>query len=100
MTESKKGKGLAKEHTGLTHGHKQQCGEGQREGGQGLGGGRQREGWKVGTSVIVSIIKIKKKCKKKFTCSLYQKPDLKKIEKILSVHFYIEALDINFITLF
>ena len=50
--------------TWMTHRHRQQCADGQREGGQELDGGGQR-GWKMGTSVIVSIIKIKKKIRKK-----------------------------------
>ena len=37
-------KGLAREHTYITHSRRQQCGDGQREGGWGLGGGRQRGG--------------------------------------------------------
>ena len=44
-------KGLAKEHIFLTHGHRQQCGDGL---------GRKDRGWveagKVGTSAIVSTI--------------------------------------------
>ena len=45
-------KGLAKEHTGMAHGHKQQCGDGLREGG--IGDWMEvakRE--KVGTTVVV-----------------------------------------------
>ena len=37
-------KALAKDHICMTHGHRQQCGNSQREGGQGLGGGGQRRG--------------------------------------------------------
>lgn len=50
MTGRKKVKGLAKEYTGITHRHSQQCGNGQRSEGvkgagedrQELGGGKQR----------------------------------------------------------
>ena len=45
-------KGLVKEHPCITHGHRQQWGDGQREGGQGLGGGRQKVE-EMGTSIIV-----------------------------------------------
>ena len=36
------------------------CGDGQREGGRGLGGGCKGWGWGMGTSGIASTIKIKK----------------------------------------
>ena len=57
-------KGLAKEHICTTHRHRPQCGDGQREVGAGRGGGGQRGGGEMGTSVIVSTIKIKFKKKK------------------------------------
>ena len=42
-TGQKKVKGSAGEHISMAHGHRQQCGDGQREGGlQGLGGSGQR----------------------------------------------------------
>ena len=47
-------KGLDKEHVCLTHRHRQQCGDGQRE-----GAGVWKRGAKRGK--IMSIIKIKKK---------------------------------------
>ena len=53
-------KGLAKEHKCITHGHRQQCGDGQREGGAGLGR-RGTGGGKMGTSVTMSTIKNKEK---------------------------------------
>ena len=37
-------KGLAKEHICTTHRHRQQCGDGQKEGGAGLGGVRRSGG--------------------------------------------------------
>ena len=43
----------------MTHGHRQQCGDGQREGGQGQGGGGHSGAGEMRTSVIVSIINIK-----------------------------------------
>ena len=51
-------KGLAKEHICITHRHRQQCGDGQREGGTEW---RRAKGVKMGASVTVSIMKIKKK---------------------------------------
>ena len=53
-------KRLAKEYTYKTHRHRRQCGDGQREGKAGVGGGGQMGG-EMGTSVIVSTIKIKLK---------------------------------------
>ena len=50
-------KGLAKEQIGINQRHRQQGGDGQREGQWRLGGDGQRG--KVGTSVIVSTIKTK-----------------------------------------
>ena len=47
--------GAAKDDIGLSHRCRQQCGDGQREGGLGAKGG------KMGTSVIVPAIKIKLK---------------------------------------
>ena len=50
-------KGLVKEHVRIIHGHRQQCGDGQREG----GGRVLEEGAKwgeMGTSAIVATIKI------------------------------------------
>ena len=48
------------QRTYMTCRHRQQCGEGQRGGGD-RAGCRQAKGWKMGTSVIVSIVNIKKK---------------------------------------
>ena len=41
---TKEGKGLAREHIRITHRHRQQCGDSQREGGQGMGAGGQTAG--------------------------------------------------------
>ena len=58
----KKPKELDKEQICMTHRHKQQCGDGQR--GRGAGAGwRQGKQEKMGTSLIVSTIKMKKKNK-------------------------------------
>ena len=46
-----------KEHTCVTHGHRQQGDDGQREGGGGAGR-KWAKGEKMGTSAIVSTIKI------------------------------------------
>ena len=60
----KKVKGLTKKNICITHRHRQQCGDGQREGGAGAGW-RQASGVKMRTSVIVSMIKIRKRKKEK-----------------------------------
>ena len=56
-------KGLVKEHICINHGHRQQCGDSQREWGGGwwLGGGTQ--GW-VGNGDICNSINNKNKEKK------------------------------------
>ena len=54
-----KEKGSAKEHTCRSHGLRQKCGEGQREGGGRHGRRRERGG--IGTFAIVSAIKMKLK---------------------------------------
>lgn len=56
-------KRLAKEYTYKTHRHRRQCGDGQREWGWGLGGGRQGVERGMGISVILSAIKKKTQCK-------------------------------------
>lgn len=43
----------------IFHGHRQQCVDGHRERGTGAGWERAKEGW-MGTSILVSTIKIKK----------------------------------------
>ena len=49
------GKGLAKEHMCIAHGHREQCGDGQREWG-GVGSGKKgAKGREMGTSAIASI---------------------------------------------
>ena len=53
-----KGEGLVKEDKCMTHGHRQQCGDGLREGG-GEGGRRWAKRRNMGPSVRVSIIKVK-----------------------------------------
>ena len=40
----KKAKGSAEEHICMTHGHRQQCSDGQREEGKGLDGGKGKNG--------------------------------------------------------
>ena len=58
----KKVKGLAKEHICITNGYRQQCGEGWKEGGTGTEKRKTNgEGGGIGTSAIVSTIKVKKK---------------------------------------
>ena len=55
-------KGLAKAHVCVTHRHRQQCGDGQREGGMvGLGGGEPRMGWGHG-DICSSVNNKNKKC--------------------------------------
>lgn len=44
-------RGLAKTHTGITHRHRQSCGDGQRAERTGLGGDGQK--WGIGAAVIV-----------------------------------------------
>ena len=46
-TGGKRVKGLAKEHICIIRGHRQQCGDSQREVGQGLRGGGQSGGWDI-----------------------------------------------------
>ena len=48
------GRGLAKEHICMTYRHRQQCGDGQQEGGRAEAGVRWVKVEKMGTSVIVS----------------------------------------------
>ena len=60
--QMKEEKGLAKALTCTTHGHRQQCGEGQREGEMGAGW-RWAKGQEMETFIIVSVIKIKLKIK-------------------------------------
>ena len=55
-------KELAKEHIYITHGHRQQCGDGLMEGGGGLNGGGQRNG---GTSDICNSVNNKSKVREK-----------------------------------
>ena len=62
----KKGKGLAKEYRCMTLRHRQQCGDGQTEG-RAAAVWRQAKAGKMGTYVIVSTLKMKKK---KSTCHL------------------------------
>ena len=56
-------KGLAKDHICTTHRHRQQCGDSQREGGQGLGKGEQRGRQRGNGDICHSVNKIKLKNK-------------------------------------